>query len=360
MTGTACLIVALIAVRQVDRWWFSPSRNPFRRRQIKSMSHIRRLQRERANNLTPAILASSIWAESAAWCVLLKSANPVFYVVVAVVVALRFRHLQEVTHFAVHGVLTRKLRVGNFLAAAAFQVPLGMTTVADRRRTHVREHHPNATIAGVDPNIQTLAKAGLAPGVGPSGFLLAAFYPLTWAGIFHELRTCFTAVTPGLRVGAWLARKSVPLAIVITLYLLLGWPSMVFGYLLPRFVIYPVFAWFSLLVEHRWFQRAAPTGVPFVDEAARCLRLYRARPLVLAVARLTWLPYGDAFHFAHSVHPAVRWNYLRALDQQLMADVAQFNSVMFGQQSVLATLYREASHESARDWTFTPRAATAK
>jgi len=353
----AILIAALIAARQADRWWFSPRRNPFEPRDVSMLRHIRQLQKERANSLTPTVLVCSIWAEIGAWCFLLVWAGPLFYAVLAVIVALRFRQLQEVTHFAVHGVLTRKLAFGNVLAEAGFQIPLGLTTIPDRRRTHVREHHPNATVAGVDPNLETLAEAGLRPGVTAYRFLLATLYPLTVPGIAHAFREYMASGARGLRVSSWLARKSVPVAIALCLYLLLGWPGLVFGYVVPRFVIYPAFAWLSLLIEHRWFRRCHLVGIPAADEAARCLRLYRAQPLTLALARATWLPYGDAFHFAHSTHPAVRWNYLRALDHQLVAEVAQFRSVILGRDSVLATLYKEGSYE--RERALAPSAAAA-
>jgi hypothetical protein len=94
-----------------------------------------------------------------------------------------------------------------------------------------------------------------------------------------------------------------------------GWPALVFAVLVPRLLLYPQLAWMSLLVEHTWFDAEPAIGSPAAVEAGRCMRLYPTSPALALIARATWLPYGDLFHYAHSVHPAVRWNYLPALER---------------------------------------------
>lgn len=102
-----------------------------------------------------------------------------------------------------------------------------------------------------------------------------------------------------------------------------GWPALLFGWIVPRLLLYPLLSWMSLLAEHRWFDAAQvpPQATNETVEAGRCLRLYRRNRVLELIARGTWLPYGDLFHFAHSTHPAVRWNYLPRLDALLAAPV---------------------------------------
>ncbi|RZU37622.1 hypothetical protein EV284_2800 [Streptomyces sp. BK022] len=70
----------------------------------------------------------------------------------AAAVAVHFRHLQEISHFAVHGVLARTARANQLLAETFAHHPLGLGPVPARRRRHVRDHDLNATLAG-DPNL---------------------------------------------------------------------------------------------------------------------------------------------------------------------------------------------------------------
>ncbi|WP_406192379.1 hypothetical protein OH807_00825 [Kitasatospora sp. NBC_01560] len=73
----------------------------------------------------------------------------------------------------------------------------------------------------------------------------------------------------------------------------------------------------SLLVERCWFDAEPVTGNPAGVEAGRCLRLYPGNRALALLARGTWLPYGDLFHYAHSAHSAVRWDSLPALDRAI-------------------------------------------
>ncbi|MDJ0347564.1 hypothetical protein QMK19_40985 [Streptomyces sp. H10-C2] len=105
-------------------------------------------------------------------------------------------------------------------------------------------------------------------------------------------------------------------------------------FVVPRLLLYPQLAWVSLLVEHRWFDAEPVTGPLAVVEAARCLRLYPRNHLLALIARGTWLPYGDLFHYAHSAHPAVRWNYLPTLDRALGAPHFTPTGLLLGPGSV--------------------------
>ena len=246
------------------------------------------------------------------WLALAGQLGAIGWIVGAIAVAVKLRHLQEVSHFAVHGVLTRTRKFGLVLTEILVHVPLGYGSVSARRRTHVRQHHPNATVLGVDPNLEDLRRAGLTADCGPFRFALATVFPLTPRGIFHTGRT-ITVQNASKLTSRW--RLVAFLAAPVAAVFLLGWPTAIACVIIPRILLYPQLAWFSLLVEHRWFDAETVNGRPLDVEAARCLRLYSRRPAMALLSRATWLPYGDLYHFAHSVHPAVRWNYLPALER---------------------------------------------
>jgi fatty acid desaturase len=244
----------------------------------------------------------------------------------------KFRHLQEVSHFAVHGVLARRGRLNTLLAEVAVHVPLGFVPVAVRRRRHVREHHPNATVAGADPNLTELHRAGLRTGAGVARYVLGTVHPLTPRGASGTVR--------GLAAlwrepGTGRLRAAGPVIVTAVLALAFGWQAAVFVFVLPRLLLYPQLAWMSLLVEHRWFDPEPVTGPPVAVEAGRCLRLYPLNTLLALVARGTWLPYGDLYHFAHSAHPAVRWNYLPALERSLTGPDYRPHALLLGRSAVL-------------------------
>ncbi len=246
--------------------------------------------------------------------------------------AVAFRRLQEISHFAVHGVLARGRRPNTLLAELAVHVPLGFVPVPVRRRRHVREHHPNATVAGADPNLAELHRAGLRTGATGARCAWAVLRPLTPAGLAATARSL---VALGRTPGAGRARVAGPVAVAAGTALVFGWKAAVFVVLVPRLLLYPQLAWMSLLVEHRWFDPEPVTGPPVAVEAGRCLRLYPRNLLLALLARATWLPYGDLYHFAHSAHPAVRWNYLPALERSLCGPSYRPHALVLGESSVL-------------------------
>ena len=67
-------IAAGIAVRQADRWWFSPARG--RRHGPESLRSVMALQRERLNNVTPVLLLMGHWLEFAGWCAVAVHGGP--------------------------------------------------------------------------------------------------------------------------------------------------------------------------------------------------------------------------------------------------------------------------------------------
>jgi hypothetical protein len=81
-------------------------------------------------------------------------------------------------------------------------------------------------------------------------------------------------------------------------------------------------------------------------EAARCLRLYPQSAALALLARGTWLPYGDLFHYAHSAHPAVRWNYLPTLERIIGLPHYTPSGLLAGSSAVIGH-HRQALREPA-------------
>lgn len=176
LSAGLAVIVAGAALRQADRWWFSPCRGGH---SPGSLRAVMSLQRERLNDVTPVFLLLGQWLALAGWCLVAVHGGLFGYVVAALAAAVTFRHLQEISHFAVHGVLARGSRMNTLLAEVSVHVPLGFVPVPVRRRRHVREHHPNATVAGADPNLAELHRAGLRAGAGTARCVLGMLHPLT-------------------------------------------------------------------------------------------------------------------------------------------------------------------------------------
>ncbi|MFI5987319.1 fatty acid desaturase [Streptomyces sp. NPDC051555] len=319
------LITAGILLRQPDRARFGHGRP-----HTASAAQLIAVQRARANDWTPAVLVAGQWVQIAGYWVL--AAHGLLGAVAATMgVAVQFRHLQEISHHAVHGVLARTRRANDILAALGAHYPLGLVPVAVRRRRHVRDHHPAATLA-TDPNLAELAQAGLRPGVGRRRFAAALLFPVTARGF----ATTATALAANLRPqpGRYAAAPAVSLVLAAA-YAAGGWTAVLAGVLVPRLLLYPLLAWASLLAEHTWFDAEHRTGTNAEVEAGRCLRLYPANRALAVFAASTWLPYGDLHHYAHSAHPGLRWNYLPALERHLPQPHFAPTALFAGQSSVV-------------------------
>jgi fatty acid desaturase len=310
------LISSGIAIRQVDRLWFSDLRLPswrFTRAARPATVHgIFALQRARRNNITPVLLLLGHWVEIAGHAMLPRLFGIPGTALLVLVLAVKCRHLQEVSHFGVHTSLCRSRRLGDALTEFAAQGPLVLATVDGRRESHVRIHHPNAAIPGVDPNMDDLLRAGIGPGVTRRRFVAGLLFPLTPVGVVATGRSVWRN-TMDVRVVRW--RPAIVFLLLAAAYAL-GGPGALVGVLIARLVLYPFLAWMSLLVEHQWF-REVIKGRPAEVEAQRCVRIYSRRKIWQLVARGVWLPYGDLYHFGHSVYPTIRWNYLPSLERAI-------------------------------------------
>lgn len=338
MTIWLSLIAAGILLRQADHWWHARGRP-----RAAALPVLMKLQRHRANNLTPVLLLAGEWAQIIGFWGICAIGNPLGWIAAALGVAVLFRHLQEISHFAVHGALTRSPRLGNRLAEVAVHHPLGFVPVPIRRKRHVRDHHPNATVAGTDPNLDELHQAGIRPGATRRQFTTALVHPLTPRGT----RETVVSIAANLRHSGTWHRTAAVATVLGAAYLTGGWPALICGVLIPRLLLYPQLAWLSLLVEHTWFDPEPRVGTPAWVEAGRCLRLYPHNRLLAALAAATWLPYGDLHHYAHSAHPAVRWNYLPALERHLTKPHFTPDSLLIGPRSVIAHHHRALTVQTA-------------
>ncbi|MEU6481039.1 fatty acid desaturase [Streptomyces sp. NPDC047017] len=320
-----CLVLLITgtALRQIDRLHFARHRP-----HAADAALLIAIQRTRANNLTPLLLLAGQWVQITGWW-MLAAHGPLLAALAAAAVAVHFRHLQEISHAAVHGVLARTPRANQLLAEVFAHHPLGLGPVTSRRRRHVRDHHPNATQAG-DPNLAELRQAGLGAGTTGPAFAAALVHPLTPRGI----RGTVAGLTAHLRgPGAW-HRTAATAAVCAAAYTAGGWPALLCGLLIPRLLLYPQLAWMSLLVEHTWFDPDHRTGTPAQIEAGRCLRLYPGSRTMAAIAATTWLPYGDLHHYAHSAHPGLRWNYLPAVEANLAPPHFTADGLLIGTATV--------------------------
>ncbi|WP_405937488.1 fatty acid desaturase [Streptomyces sp. NBC_00726] len=322
MPAAIALIVVGLLLRQVDRL------RHLRRPAALTAAEAMALQRSRATAWAPALLLLGEWIQIVGWW-LLADAEPVLAALTAVAVGVHFRHLQEISHFAVHGVLARGRRANVLLAEVFVHLPMALGPVGQRRTRHVRDHHPNATVRGVDPNFEELRFAGLVQGAGKGAVTRAAVFPLTARGLWGTLTGMGRALAgPG--------RAAAVLVTAMAAYAVGGWLGLVAGLVVPRLWLYPQFAWLSLLGEHTWFDPERRTGNRTEIEAGRCLRLYPESAVMSAVAAVTWLPYGDLHHYAHSAHPAVRWNYLPAVERGLAPPHCTPPALLIGADSLLA------------------------
>ncbi|MER6141863.1 hypothetical protein ABT174_17675 [Streptomyces sparsogenes] len=168
-----------------------------------------------------------------------------------------------------HGALTRTRRANQLLAEAFAHHSLGLIPVPERRRLHVRDHHPNAARPGVDPNLGELHQAGPHPGITRAQLARAVVYPLTWRG----MRSTAAGIAANIRHSGTWHRTAAVAAVLGAAYLVGDWPALICCALIPRLLLYPQMAWLSLLVEHTWFAPEPRTGSPAWVEAGRCLRL---------------------------------------------------------------------------------------
>jgi fatty acid desaturase len=232
-----------------------------------------------------------------------------------VVAAARFRFLQEVGHTALHGALCRSRRWQWLLSDAFANGPLFRADSAHRFIAHVREHHMHVNELDGDPNIARFIRIGFVPGLTTRRFAIKLLHPLTPSGFGETVASSVKNATSNRSVFIAAVRVASVGCAVALFFWLGGAQGLLAGYVIPMLTIYPLFSWISLLVEHRWF-------VPDRLTDRRLRECTVGRPteypglLGWALSRALF-PASDRLHLAHSLHPALRWNHLAAVDRAL-------------------------------------------
>jgi fatty acid desaturase len=260
----------------------------------------------------------------------------------------RMRALQEVGHNALHAALCPSKSYQWLLSNLLFQFPIFKRDMQSRFVTHVREHHPNADIPGVDPNLMRVSAAGMRPGISPFGFVVALLYPMLPHGIFNSIQTMLRAAIKENRDRKIVVLRILTCSVVVALFLCLGgWAGFFVGYLIPLVVFYPLFSWWSLLSKHRWHT----PYVPNLDKRSHDYEHGRATDftgIFAPVLRYLIFPMSDAYHLAHHIYPYVRTEYLPAVDRELKVIEPRYTQYISdgflfgrnGQPAALSDLYQ--------------------
>lgn len=230
---------------------------------------------------------------------------------VAIVVAGRLRALQEIGHTALHQGFgdDRELQwkiadwLGNFWTFKP--------SSRIRFQGHCVEHHPNAS-TDRDPNIHRLRGLGFVPGMSASRFALFVWHPLTPAGLRETLRLYRAAMGSGAEPLVRVLMQA--LALAACGWLLGAWACA--AWLIALCLVYPLYSWWSLMAEHRWFAGS--------EHASRLLHdcevtpRTRYRGLSGLLIRYLISPCTDSQHLAHHIYPRLHWRYLELADRHLM------------------------------------------
>ena len=230
----------------------------------------------------------------------------------------KFRCLQEIGHYAIHGTLCPSKKWGYFLTNIFTQFPLFLVDVNVRYQNHVIEHHPNPNTATKDPNLNDFNAIGLVPGISRKKFLYGILYPMTFNGIKEKLSNCLiNYATKNKNSYLFLLRNLVVFSILFPFIYFGLFTELIFLYLIPLIIVYPFFSWMSQVVEHRWFFKEQKPFISKIEKEFAYGRPTDYPGISGTIIRHMLFPFGDSYHLAHSLFPYVRWNYLPQVDKIL-------------------------------------------
>lgn len=241
--------------------------------------------------------------------------TPLMWLLVVLWSGGRLRALQEFGHNAVHFALCPNHEWQWWLSNVFYQFPAFKRDMRSRHQTHTLEHHRNPNHPSRDPNRARVHAGGYVAGISSTSFYALLLYPLTPRGAWVNLTTMARSSLLNHSRLTTVVRVLCLIAVAALLYWAGGWKGVLFGWLVPLLTSYPVFAWVSLLTEHRWF-------VEGTSRDRRDLEYLAGRPTDYFgisgwLIRVFIAPTSDAYHLAHSLYPGVRWNYLPAIDRHL-------------------------------------------
>lgn len=275
-----------------------------------------------------------------------KTDSIILKIILVLFVTGRFRSLQEAGHFAVHGGLCKRMKLGLFLANVFYQFPAFMPEASIRREIHVRQHHHSVNMSH-DPDLKEMLDKNFRPGISRYQFWRGVFYPLTLRGIRDRLVECAANV--------WADRKSLNIYLRLSVVLCISLVFMYFGlyqeflllYILPVLITYPLFYWIAHISLHRWFEDC-PTDIAYEDRELQLGRPTEFPGIGGFIVRHNIFPLGDSYHLAHSLFPTVRWTHLPQLDKIMKKICPRYSIDMTrnlffasrGQQSILSALQK--------------------
>lgn len=273
--------------------------------------------------------------------------HPAAGILLVLVAAGRMRALQEVGHNALHAALCPSKSFQWMLSNVFFQFPTVKRDMDSRFNTHVKDHHPNADVPDKDPNLKRVIGAGMVPGISKMDFFLALLFPVTPKGIMKTITGNFRdAVNENSSTYIFSLRVVVMVAVFTFYFWLGGGLALIFGWLIPAFMIYPLFAWWSLLAKHRWHTPYEPSQGRR-DHDYEHGRATDFSGLTGVLQRYLIFPMSDAYHLAHHIYPFVRSEYMPVVDRSLKIQEPLYtqyisNGLLFptsGQPAALSELY---------------------
>jgi fatty acid desaturase len=311
---------AALCIQAVDLFYhrFDFATLPAPAQSADAVRHYRRQFRALTSKRYDNILAPLIYVRVFLW---ILAANIVFHevdnllvdVLMVLFVAGRFRSLQEIGHHAAHGSLCPNYKFGEVITNLLYQFPAFMPEIRARHHIHVVTHHRSVNMPH-DPDLKELADKGFTPGIGEAAFWLGFLHPLTPAGLLARLKECAGYLVGDFGRPAFYLRIICVLA-VVSIYVSIGWYAELFWlYIAQVLVIYPLFYWIAHVSLHRWFAECAD-DIPYHQREIELGRPTDFPGLSGAIIRNNLFPFGDSYHLAHSLFPAVRWNYLAGVDR---------------------------------------------
>jgi fatty acid desaturase len=260
---------------------------------------------------------------TACWCeiaLLLGAHTIVPHVAVgclaAIFVAGRFRALQEVGHTALHLGFGTNKSIQRVFADWLGNYLLWKPDSERRFQSHCIGHHPQANTEA-DPNVVRLRRIGLVPGISRGRFAALVFWPLSPGGIRENVGFIVASVSGGS--GLQVVQRLVVNAIVLGAVWQFAGGAALIVYAIALLFLYPLYSWWSLLVEHRWFAEADIKELSRTEYECRVARRTVYGAISAWTIRVLICPLTDSFHLAHHLYPRMHWKYIAEADRALAA-----------------------------------------